>query len=184
MPNAPSQFLSSTHFQYSRLMESQILTCIGSMESQILTYFGDMMFIVFLKTLNPMTPNNEFIPYIFRNFPEFEIPSTQILTKKLRNHKYGPKSTISCALCFQNTIYSVLWLFGVVFPKAVFGIDAIPNTDLIRRYAVCCVSIHSQPKDSKYWTYSVMCFQNTKNSSSMVNDPKFWPKIGESQIRT
>ena len=57
--------------------------------------------------------------------------------------------------------------FGVVFilrlfPKPVFGIDAIPNTDLTRRYAVRCLSKHSQPNDFKVDFFSELCFQNTK----------------------
>ena len=54
-----------------------------------------------------------------------------------------------------------IYLFDVKLPKSVFGFDSIPNTDLNGRYAECCISIHSHPKN---WTYSVFdsvnnCFE-------------------------
>ena len=49
---------------------------LGSMELQILNLFGDMLCVVVLITLNPMTPNNELIPYLFHIIPVCGIPST------------------------------------------------------------------------------------------------------------
>ena len=53
--------------------------------------------------------------------------------------------------------------------KLVFGIGAVPNTDLTWLYAVCLVSIHSQPNDSKYelsrryaFTISIWYWRGTK----------------------
>ena len=77
--------------------------------------------------------------------------------------KYWPNLPICCVLCFQTLStqgLQLLILFGIMLPKSVFGINGIPNTDLTLRYAVCCVSIHFQPNDYKYWIYSALCFQN------------------------
>ena len=41
----------------------------------------------------------------------------------------------------------MLW---IPLPKSVFGIDAIPNTDQNWRYAVWCISIHSNPMTAKF----------------------------------
>ena len=62
-----------------------------------------------------------------------------------------------------RVVFSEHNLFGVVFPKPVFAIDAIPNTDIIRQYAVRCVSKHSQPNDANI-EFSRCCVSKTLKS--------------------
>ena len=52
--------------------------------------------------------------------------------------------------------------------------DAIPNTDLSRRYAVRCVFKHSQAKDYKYLIYSVLSLQKQYWD---WRSPKYRPKL-------
>ena len=62
------------------------------------------------------------------------------------NPKYWPNLAICCVLCFytlSTQLLQLLKLFGVMLPKSVFGIEAIPNTDLIWRYAVCVVFLYT-----------------------------------------
>ena len=68
-----------------------------------------------------------------------------------------------------KTILKSIWIIntGLPIPKTDLSIwtlisntDAIPKTDLSWRYTVCCVSIHSQLSEYKYWNYSALCFQN------------------------
>ena len=48
---------------------------LASKKSQKLTKIGDRFCGVFLNTLKPMTPKNEFFLYSIRNFPAFGFPS-------------------------------------------------------------------------------------------------------------
>ena len=62
----------------------------------------------------------------------------------------------SCQLRSQFTkieIYKFNSIWDWWKPKYLpeFEIYAIPNTDLIWQYDVCCVSKHSQINDYKYW---------------------------------
>ena len=122
-----------------------------------------MLCVGFIITLNLMTPNKILIQSTLFQFLGFN--QSQILTSiwDRWNPKYWPNLSICCLLCFHTLSthwLQLLHLFGVMLPKSVFGTDAIPNTDLICRYAVC--SIHAQLNDSQYWNCSVLCFQNTK----------------------
>ena len=83
--------------------------------------------------------------------------------KQWCNPKYRLKSAIRCALCFQTLSSHGLQIFnffGVKLSKAVFEIEAVPNTDLNWRNDVCYVSIQSQSNYYKHWINSALCFQN------------------------
>ena len=56
----------------------------------------------------------------------------------------------------------------------VFGIDGISNTDFIWRYALCCVSIHSQSNDYNYCIYSAL---SSKISIWDWRNPKYWTNL-------
>ena len=47
---------------------------LGSMKSQVLNLFDDLLCVGFLSTLNLMTPNNGYIPYLFHVIPVLGIP--------------------------------------------------------------------------------------------------------------
>ena len=108
---------------------------LGSMESQMLTYFDDLLCVGFLFTLNLMTPNNRYTPYLFHIIPVFGIPSIPNTDQYLGSMESQILTYFDDLLCVgflftlnlmtPNNRYTP-YLFHII---PVFGIPSIPNTD-------------------------------------------------------